>query len=151
MKTIALALAVACQLCAAADFNPANADGGIEVGRRPFGSGTPQLGASAGAERADYIAGGLYHVPNYLPGFPTAATLWPREVTVECAPDPATGRPSCGGYSVRPALGRGEYIFIRPVMKPAPVPAVIVVPERSCRCAALRRKPLPKARKKPLG
>jgi hypothetical protein len=124
-------LGAVCRLCAATDSGLP-----FEVERLPFGSGTPAVAATAGAEPASHVADGLYHVPNYLPGFPTAATLWPREVPTAC--EMAGGRTVCTGYGVHLATGRGEYIFVRPVVKAPPVQAV--APE-----------PLPQTRKKPLG
>jgi hypothetical protein len=129
-------LALACNMCAAAGGAQVRFVDSFEVERMPFGSGTPAPAETVGTENADHVVDGLYHIPNYLPGFPTAATIWPREVPIECQADPATGRPVCGGYWVHPAVGRGEYIFIRPVVKPAPPPPP---PPK-----------LPKARKKPL-
>lgn len=145
MKTIltSVLLAAACNLSAAADLHPSG-DNTFQIERRPFGSGTPATAASTGTDTALSIADGLYHVPNYLPGFPTAATIWPRELPVECQSDFETGRPTCSGYQVLPAVGRGEYIFVRPIAKPVPVPAVpsvVVTPPP----------PPPPTRKKPLG
>jgi hypothetical protein len=140
---VSVLLAAAWGICAAADAGPSPSADGFEVERMPFGSGTPAATATLGTENARHVADGLYHVPNYLPGFPTAATIWPREIPIECEPDPATGR--------------GEYIFIRPVAKmtpPPPSPPVVEVICQCCRCADPApppEQPLPKARKKPLG
>lgn len=147
-------LAAACNLCAAADLRVAAFVDSFAVERIPFGSGTPASAVTVGTENADYIVDGIYHVPNYLPGFPTAATIWPREVPIECEQDSVTGEPVCTGYRVHPAIGRGEYIFIRPVAKVEPPPASPPVVEcHCCKCEAppLPPLPLPKARKKPLG
>jgi len=115
-----------------------NAQESFEVERLPFGSGTPSDGVTEGTEAADFVADGLYHLPNYLPGFPTAATIWPREVAVECETGQATGKHTCSGYRMHPVLGRGEYVFIRPVAKavepqvqaPAPAPAPVIVKKK---------------------
>jgi hypothetical protein len=124
VKTFMLSLLLACA-CAgeagAADYASSAFMPSFDVERMPFGSGTPAAGVTAGTEAAEHVADGLYHVPNYLPGHPTAATIWPREVPVECKAD-AWGQPICTGYEVLPALGRGEYIFVRPVVKPQPEP-----------------------------
>jgi hypothetical protein len=150
-------LAAVCNFCAAADAGQVRFVDSFDVERMPFGSGTPSPAVTIGVEDAEQVVDGLYHVPNYLPGFPTAATIWPREVPIECDTDPVTRRPVCTGYRVQPAVGRGEYIFIRPMAKvvlPPPAPTVIEVACPSCKCMeppAPLPLSLPKARKKPLG
>ena len=118
----------------------------IEIERRHFGSGTPAPYAVNGADEALPVADGLYHAPNYMPGFPTAATIWPREMPVNCEHDTDSEKISCDGYQVLPAVGRGEYLFIRPVVKvshqePPPPPP----PPRP------EPKLVPVTKKKPLG
>jgi hypothetical protein len=128
VKTLlsAALLAGACQACFAAEFAARPETGKVaaissfEVERLPFGSGTPADGAAAGTEAAQMVIDGLYHVPNYMPGFPTAATVWPRELPVECESEPEDGASRCTGYRVTPEVGRGEYIFVRPYARPAP-------------------------------
>ncbi|WP_147376914.1 hypothetical protein [Noviherbaspirillum saxi] len=149
-------LAAVTQVCAAADYAPMFFGEDFQVERMPFGSGTPASGYTIGSEAAGHVVDGLYHIPNYLPGHPTAATIWPREVPIECEQDAVTGELKCGGYRVHPAIGRGEYIFIRPVSKAQQTP--VVIEQRptpaSCDCVADRPeppKPLPMTRKKPLG
>jgi hypothetical protein len=144
-------LASACGIAVAQDIVVLQALNSFEVERMPFGSGTPAVSATNGTEAANLVVDGLYHVPNYLPGFPTAATIWPREIPVECAKDPETRNPTCSGYRVHPAVGRGEYIFIRPVAKaePPPAPAPVVLVRDPCQCTP--PKALVVARKKPLG
>lgn len=148
MKSImtSVMLGVAWNICAAADAGYLSTLNGFEVERMPFGSGTPAVHMTSGTETADAVVDGLYHVPNYLPGFPTAATIWPREIPLDCAPDPVTGKPSCSGYQVIPAVGRGEYLFVRPMVKvvaPPPEPRVAEPPPPE--------EPLPVTSKKPLG
>jgi hypothetical protein len=53
----------------------------------------------------------VWHVPQYLPGFPTAATIWPRVIILQCASD------LCSGYEITPEMGRGEYLFFVPEKK----------------------------------
>lgn len=118
----------------------------FEVERLPFGSGTPGAAGMTGTEAASPVADGLYHVPNHMPGFPTAATIWPRELPLECEVDPASGEPTCHGYRVLPTVGRGEYIFVRPYAKAAPPPAVVQTPNRPA-----EPQPAPVTRKRPLG
>lgn len=144
MMTFVL-LAAASNLVAAADFTLSPAGYSFQVERKAFGSGTPATASVNGAEAAEPVADGLYHVPNFLPGFPTAATIWPREIPVECATDSATGKTLCGGYQVLPVVGRGEYLFVRPVVKNVPVPAPAPA------AAPPAPEPLPVATKKPLG
>jgi hypothetical protein len=83
---------------------------GLKIERVHLGSGSQD---AAGTENAEPVADyGVWHVPQYLPGFPTAATIWPRVVEVQCAEDNA-----CAGYFITPAMGRGEYLFFRPIKK----------------------------------
>ncbi|MDB5761757.1 MAG: hypothetical protein JWQ21_752 [Herminiimonas sp.] len=153
MKSIAIfaLLAAASGACPAADFTALSVDNEFDVERMPFGSGTPATGATTGTQPAYHVVDGLYHVPNYLPGFPTAATIWPREVPIECEPDPVTGKPACTGYRIQPAMERGEYVFIRPVAKVIPPVPVVNVQDCKCEYAQPPQKPLPVTRKKPLG
>lgn len=131
----------------AADIEPFAAVPDFQVKRMPFGSGTPAADVTNGTETALPVADGLYHVPNYLPGFPTAATIWPRELPIDCVRDADSGKPTCSGFEVYPATGRGEYLFVRPTLKM--LPAVV---------APIRQEPpltpapvIPLTHKKPLG
>jgi hypothetical protein len=136
--TIAL-VSIACNVAAQTALVRANDS--IDIERVPFGSGTPAVGMTAGTAEALHVADGQYHAPNYLPGFPTAATIWPREVSVECTSD-TVGKLTCGGYGLHPGMGRGEYIFVRPTIRAVPPPVE-------------KQPPMPEptvvARKKPLG
>jgi hypothetical protein len=133
--------------CLAVDVETLNVGEHFQVERIPFGSGTPATATTVGTETAEIVVDGLYHVPNYLPGFPTAATIWPRELPIECEADHLTGGPSCAGYRVLPAGGRGEYLFIRPVIKTVPPPLTPAVAPAVSPPAP----PSPVALKKPLG
>jgi hypothetical protein len=97
--------------------------GAAVIVRQQHGSGTPGFG---GFEPATAMGEGIYHAPQYLPAFPTASTLWPRVIDVECvrAPD---GKFVCDGYSWVPALGRGEYLYIRPFVKTPVAPVEKIV------------------------
>lgn len=134
-------------LLAAAASTGAAAAGNLDfrVERLPFGSGTPSNGAAVGAEAAQHVMDGLYHVPNHLPGHPTAAVIWPREIPVECGAAASSDDAVCGGYRVHPLMGRGEYLFVRPVAKVAPPAPEVIVP------APALPPPSPVTRKKPLG
>jgi hypothetical protein len=82
----------------------------LKIERIYLGSGSQDV---AGTENADPVADyGVWHVPQYMPGFPTAATIWPRVVDVRCAEDN-----TCAGYLITPAMGRGEYLFFKPIKK----------------------------------
>jgi hypothetical protein len=106
-------------LLAAASFSALAGD--LVIERTPLGSGTPGL---EGREATYLMPDGMLFAPQYLPGFPTAAVIWPRVVEVQCElKDKVT---VCDGYQWTPKLGRGEYIFIVPVNKPVP-PAPIIV------------------------
>ena len=97
----------------------APADAQVQIGRAPLGSGEP---GQAGLENATLVYDNIYHVPQYLPGFPTAATLWPRVVEVPCRR--AGAGLQCEGYNWTPRMGRAEYLFFVPVLiSGAPVSA----------------------------
>jgi hypothetical protein len=101
----------------------------VRIERRALGSGTPAITNTVGIERAVPVADNYLHAPQYLPGYPTAAVIWPRVVEVNCIED--AGKLNCDGYNWRPDLGRGEYLFIVPrIAKPPqviekPIPFVV--------------------------
>jgi len=92
----------------------------ITLEKREFGSGSP---ASLVNEKVD---NNLYHTPQYMPGNPTAATIYPRVITVDNCIKSADGA-KCDGYNWSPAMGRAEYLFVQPrkVAEP-PVPVTII-------------------------
>lgn len=57
-----------------------------------------------------------YYVPQYLPYYPTAATIWARVIEVPCE-KAADGKVTCEGYNWTPNMGRAEYLFIMPKIK----------------------------------
>ncbi|MEX8195198.1 hypothetical protein [Comamonas guangdongensis] len=78
----------------------------LSIQRQLLGSG--QQGAQ-GEEQAQPVGDyGVWHVPQYLPGYPTAATIWPRAVVVKCKDQ------HCEGYVITPQMGPGEYLFFIP-------------------------------------
>lgn len=86
----------------------------VKIRNVPLGSGIPNaLVQNDTFGTATSLGNGVYQVPGYLPYYPTAATIWPRVVQVRCN---AGGE--CDGYSITPALGRGEYLYVQPVMVP---------------------------------
>jgi hypothetical protein len=121
-----------------------NPSSGVHVAGMPLGSGVPVIAGVPSPSVADHVAGGDYHVPNYLPGHPTAATLWPRVVYVPCKRDEARGELLCGGYDVSPV--RGEYIYLRPLVEATPPPREVPPPPPK----PIPR-PAPPVRKKPMG
>ena len=95
-----------------------------------FGSNTPA--DNVHAVMVDRAAGvGVYHAPQYLPGHPTAATIWPRVVPVKCVEQ--KNKIECENYKWLPEMGRPEYIFVTPVLEkntpPQNVPPVIIIRE----------------------
>jgi hypothetical protein len=70
-------------------------------------------------EAADPVTDGYYHAPQYLPYFPTAATMWPRVVEVPC--QEVSGKMLCDQINWTPDFGRGEYVYLKPLKKAAPV------------------------------
>jgi hypothetical protein len=113
----------------------------IAIEREPLGSGTPSQGYVTGEEPARHVADGLYHVPNYLPGFPTAATIWPRVIPVDCTRD-RQGKVACNGYPVLPETGRGEYLFVQPIERVVPEPAPPKTPPPPPPAIVTHKKPL---------
>lgn len=141
-RTAAAALAL---LSVAVRAEGGLAGGGVRVAGVPLGSGVPVAVGTPAASVADHIVGGDHHVPGYLPGHPTAATLWPRVVHVPCKRDEANGDLACAGYGISPL--RGEYIYVRPVVEAAPPAPRPEAP----RPAPEAPRPAPAVPKKPLG
>jgi hypothetical protein len=84
----------------------------LAVEKRVMGSGSQNIGGplSPRFENAKEVGNyGVYHAPQYMPGYPTAAPIWARVVEVRCRAR------NCDGYNWSPDMGRGEYLFIRPV------------------------------------
>lgn len=94
----------------------------VTVENRQLGSGTP---GEKNAEQTT-IVNDMRHGPQYLPGYPTAATIWPRVVDVPC--DRVGNDLICDGFNWSPSMGPGEYLYINPVMRPAPQVVEKVVP-----------------------
>ena len=119
---IAAILLCVCMYSIADDVPPTNLwnSSPIMVQRIQIGSGTPTNNVTPGSERAIPIANDLYNVPNYLPGYPTAASIWPRVISVNCDRQ-LNGSVVCGGYDVNQSMiGRGEYIYIKPIIHELP-------------------------------
>jgi hypothetical protein len=98
----------ACCMAAVASAAPPTPNT-LRIERMAMGSG---LQNARGTDTAQPVGDlGVWHVPQYMPGFPTAATIWPRVVIVPCSTE------LCAGYEVTPELGRGEYLFFVPSNK----------------------------------
>jgi len=106
-RTVFLLGLAAC--CAATTAAAAAVQQPLRVERMNMGSG---LQNARGTENALPVGAlGVWHVPQYLPGYPTAATIWPRVIVIQCTED------LCAGYTITPELGRGEYLFFVPANK----------------------------------
>ncbi|SEJ77024.1 hypothetical protein SAMN05216567_101244 [Variovorax sp. OK605] len=81
----------------------------LRIERVNMGSGVQNASGTDVAEPVGDL--GVWHVPQYMPGFPTAATIWPRVVIVPCSTD------LCSGYELTPELGRGEYLYFAPARR----------------------------------
>ena len=95
----------------------------VTVKNEALGSGKPGDIDPEAAQPVD-IREGIYHAPQYMPAYPTAAVLWARVIEVPCTKS-AEGL-KCDGYTWRPELGRGEYLFVKPVVIESPKPIVQV-------------------------
>jgi hypothetical protein len=88
----------------------------VQIRRSAYGSGEP---GKSGFENAVPVDGKVYHAPQYLPGSPTAASLWARVVQVRCISVAPQGM-HCEGYQWTPELGRAEYLFFTPITSSGP-------------------------------
>lgn len=92
----------------------------INVSHKDLGTGVP---GKSGADTAVFIYDGMYHVPQYMPGYPTAAPIWQRVVEVDCT---VAGKDlECVGYNWLPEFGRAEYLMIKPKMVQSPAPKIV--------------------------
>lgn len=83
----------------------------LNIDRTPLGSGTP---GNDGVENAVPWDLDIYHAPQYMPGYPTASTIFPRTIMVSCIENENGIR--CKGYHWLPEMGRAEYLMIRPII-----------------------------------
>ena len=91
----------------------------VQIETLPQGSGTPGMN---GYDRALPVDNDYLHVPQYMPAFPTAATIWPRVVEVTCIKGEGL---KCQGYAWTPKMGRGEYLFIKTIIVEPQTPVVV--------------------------
>ena len=98
----------------------------IIMHNQPVGIGEQHLGDTvARVVHPDY---GLYHAPSYLPFYPTAAPIWPSIIEVSCIKK--GGNLICDNVIWSPSMGRGEYVYLKPVLKEEPrVVEVTVIKE----------------------
>lgn len=101
------------------ELNTPIAAPGLVLLRHQLGSGTPGY---TEFEPATHMGEGIYHAQQYMPQYPTAAVLWPRVIDIECEKPGNTY--ICEGYNWLPALGRGEYLYVRPHVKAAKIQIV---------------------------
>lgn len=95
--------------------------GSTVIVRQAGGSGTPGF---TGVEPATYMGDGIYHAPQFLPNSPTAASIYPRVIDIECTKT-AAGSFLCDGYNWSPSMGSAEYLYIRPFLKASVAPVVV--------------------------
>lgn len=85
----------------------------VSIQQNTLGSGTP---GEKGFENSTLVLDNdIYHAPQYMAAFPTAATIWPRVVDVPCVK--VGDSLKCEGYEWTPKMGRGEYLFFRPQIR----------------------------------
>lgn len=114
MKKLATTLTGVCMVAAAMVAHAQ--DGRLRVENSVLGSGVYSVGNSLAVE----VHHGVFHVPQYMPGFPTAATLWPTVIKHNCY----IPNKDCDLFDYKPSYGRAEYLFFRPYEEkepPAPV------------------------------
>ncbi len=93
----------------------------VDIQRNAYGSGVP---GKEGFENADVVENDIFHAPQYMAAFPTAATIWPRVVEVPCVETGAGLK--CEGYNWTPKMGRGEYLFFKPKIVQPVRPEIII-------------------------
>lgn len=89
--------------------------GDYQIEQHALGSGdfkTPGHQSSKQMFGSNGYSDGIYFTPQYMPGYPTSATIWPRVVEVPCIR--RDGKLLCEGYDWKPGDGRGEYLMFRP-------------------------------------
>ena len=109
-------------LLAAMVIPQASADDSMAVRNTVLGSGTPGV---EGSTEATPVADGMFHAPQFLPGSPTSATIYPRVIDVNCTQ--VGSMLNCDGYNWSPDMGRAEYLMVRPrIVKPVE-PRVVTI------------------------
>lgn len=70
------------------------------------------------------IYNNIYHTTQYMPGFPTAATIWPRVIEIDC--NQFKNYMGCKSYFYSQSFGRAEYLFFSPKEKPVEKPTQVI-------------------------
>lgn len=125
----------------------ATASAQVAIERNTLGSG--EQGVKGFENSTLVLDNDIYHAPQYMAAYPTAATIWPRVVDVQCIrvgtsvqalvdkngeTREVISQPKlkCQGYEWTPKMGRGEYLFFRPqIVEPEPVAPVVEIRERT--------------------
>lgn len=118
-KMLGLAIGLLCACSAWAQAAPPVSEQNapsVFIQNVQMGTGVPTPSVAIGSEKASYWGDGLYYVPGYYPGYPTAQVLWPRMVEVPCTKNP-NGSILCQGFSIlSQQVGyRGDFILFKPV------------------------------------
>lgn len=115
------------------------ADELVVVNETPLGNSVKQHPwASPVFENSESPYNDIKHAPQYLPYYPTAGVVWPRVEELQCRE--VSGAVVCDGYEWKPAMGRAEYLYVKPVIqKPVqtPPPKIIektTIIESGCGC-----------------
>lgn len=112
-------------LAASAAFVQAQSLIGIE--RSALGSGRPGTQGFEQAvpvlENESFFKNDIFHAPQYMPYYPTAAVIYPRVVDVKCVIDKNVAK--CDSYNWKPDVGRAEYLFFTPVISEPEAPKVV--------------------------
>jgi len=121
-----------------------SAHANVTIKNESYGSGNGNI------ENAFEVENNIFHAPQYMPGYPTSAVIYPRVIDVEC--EKTVDGLNCGGYNWLPSNGRGEYLFFRPQVKEASVPTVqpqnVVVIEKVVEIAKQQKLPIKKKPKR---
>ena len=113
---IVISLAISANLAMAQLVTPTNPDAPVSVASLKW-IGDPDC-------RPGNCPHGIHHVPGMLPGHPTAATIWPRIIRVQCTME--DGKMKCDYPARSPDVDRGEYVLYEPIFKKEPVQQVII-------------------------
>lgn len=119
MKHILAIMAVASTATALA--SPIDIRNDVQIQRNTLGSG--QQGVTGFESSTLVLDNDIFHAPQYMPYHPTAGTIYPRVVEVPCMK--TFGGLKCEGYNWLPKMGRGEYLFFKPVIVEEPKPVIV--------------------------
>lgn len=145
---VVAALGVSCAYAQSAP-EAVNNQPAVFIKNEQMGSGAPAVQVTMGSSIAQYWGDGLYFIPGYYPGYPTAAVMWPRVIEVPCVKND-DGSLSCQGYEIysQQAGNRGEFILFKPVIQAPAKPVAPTIVEIHNKCGCCEQKPLPVIKKK---